>query len=122
MSEHPGELDALPLADLLDPDSAATKLELRHALGLAWAEVLRLRGDDVTDVVDDCPADGCQRDYHHYHRTSPSGEVRSFACDGSEGDCDDEETESLGFIFTRCYCRIPAPAAAAFDPPQQPPF
>ena len=33
MSEHPGELDALPLADLLDPDSAATKLELRHALG-----------------------------------------------------------------------------------------
>ena len=43
MSDHSGELDALPLADLLDPDSAATKLELRHALGLAWAEVLRLR-------------------------------------------------------------------------------
>lgn len=43
MSDHPGELDALPLADLLAPDSAATKLELRHALGLAWAEVLRLR-------------------------------------------------------------------------------
>lgn len=24
MSDHPSELDALPLADLLDPDSAAT--------------------------------------------------------------------------------------------------
>lgn len=96
------ELDALPLADLLNPDSAATKLELRHALGLAWGEVLRLRGDDVTDVDDDCPV--CERDWHHYHRTSPSGEVVAFACDGSEGDCD-EETESLGFTFTRCYCR-----------------
>lgn len=106
MSDHPTELDALPLADLLDPDSAATKLELRHALGLAWAEVLRLRGDDVADVDDDCPVDGCERDYHHYHRTSPRGRVESFVCDGHHGDCDDEgETDLGGFTFTRCYCR-----------------
>ena len=57
MSNHPGELDALPLADLLDPDSAATKLELRHALGLAWGEVLRLRGEVTTDPAGDCPVD-----------------------------------------------------------------
>ena len=103
-TDHPGELDALPLADLLDPDSAATKLELRHALGLAWGEVLRLRGDDVTDPADDCPVDGCERDDHHYHRTSPSGEVVAFACDGSEGDCD-SEAEAFGLLVTRCYCR-----------------
>ena len=106
MSEHPSELDALPLADLLDPDSAATKLELRHALGLAWGEVLRLRGDDVTDPADDCPVDGCERDDHHYHRTSPSGDrAESFWCDGSERYCREGETELRGFTFSRCYCR-----------------
>ena len=106
MSE-PGELDALPLADLLDPDSAATKLELRHALGLAWAEVLRLREVEVPpDPADDCPVDGCERDWHHYHRTSPGGLVQAFPCDAHHGDCDDEgETELRGFTFTRCYCR-----------------
>ena len=61
MSDRPGELDALPLADLLDPDSPATKLELRHALGLAWGEVLRLREAEATDVADDCPVDGAKR-------------------------------------------------------------
>ena len=62
-----------------------------------------------SELADDCPVDGCERDYHHYHRTSPDGlEVLALPCDGRYGDCDDEgKYEVRVFTFTRCYCRTP---------------